>query len=139
MKKLFQLINRQLFRSVYLCGGINGLSDSACTDWREAAKKTLKAKCIDPMRRDYRGVEDQSYRAIVHGDVRDVLHSGIVLVNATRASWGTAMEVVIAWLMGKEVVAWVGQAAISPWLKYFSGCICAEFRDAINYINRRLA
>ena len=27
---------------VYLCGGINGLSDSDCTDWREATKEALK-------------------------------------------------------------------------------------------------
>jgi hypothetical protein len=41
---------------VYLCGPINGCTDSECIDWRAAAKKRL-SDTIDPMRRDYRGRE----------------------------------------------------------------------------------
>ena len=37
---------------VYLCGGINNLTDSECNDWRTKAKETLKHKTLDPMRRD---------------------------------------------------------------------------------------
>jgi hypothetical protein len=43
--------------TIYLCGGINKLSDSEAKDWREAAKSELSGtyKLLDPMRRDYRG------------------------------------------------------------------------------------
>ena len=46
-------------KTVYLCGGINGLSDEDCTDWREATKAELynHFNFLDPMRRDYRGRE----------------------------------------------------------------------------------
>ena len=56
-------------KTLYLCGGINGLSDSDCTDWREFCKKQLEHthKILDPMRRDYRGREDQCVNEIVIG------------------------------------------------------------------------
>jgi hypothetical protein len=43
-------------KTIYLCGGINKLSDSEATDWREAAKARLSGRYtfLDPMRRDYR-------------------------------------------------------------------------------------
>lgn len=73
---------------VYLCGGINGLSDADCRDWREVAKHRLRAETLDPMRRDYRGREDESVDEIVAGDLEDIRASDFVLVNATRPSWG---------------------------------------------------
>lgn len=42
---------------VYLCGPINGCTDDQCKNWREAAKQVL-SDTVDPMRRDYRGRED---------------------------------------------------------------------------------
>ena len=44
-------------KTIYLCGGINKLSDSEATDWRQAAKDVLGRKYLflDPMSRDYRG------------------------------------------------------------------------------------
>jgi len=42
---------------IYLAGGINGLSDQECREWREKAKGLLPGHAIlDPMDRDYRGV-----------------------------------------------------------------------------------
>lgn len=76
----------------YLCGGINGLSDADCRDWREVAKSLLTTETLDPMRRDYRGKEDESVQEIVLGDYHDIWQSAFILVNATKPSWGTAME-----------------------------------------------
>lgn len=76
----------------YLCGGINGLSDEDCKNWREDAKAKLVTEHLDPMRRDYRGKEDESFHEIVLGDLDDIVKSDFVLVNATRPSWGTAPE-----------------------------------------------
>lgn len=104
--------------TTYLCGGINGLSDSECTNWRDRAKELLKGKTLDPMRRDYRGKEDQCVREIVWRDLWDILRSRRILVNATRPSWGTAMEIVYAWLLRKRIYAFTEGAKVSPWLRF---------------------
>lgn len=121
--------------TTYLCGGINGLSDSDCTDWREFAKAKLITNTLDPMRRDYRGREDQCVNEIVQGDVSDIDGSDFVLVNATRPSWGTAMEIVYAFQRGKRTVAFVSTARVSPWLRYHCGVICDSAENAVSVIN----
>jgi hypothetical protein len=96
--------------SVYLCGGINGLSDADCRDWRAIASEALAARGIrvlDPMVRDYRGREDECVNEIVEGDKADIRQSDILLVNACRPSWGTAMEIMLAYSAGKKVVSFV--------------------------------
>lgn len=106
---------------VYLCGGINGLSDPECRGWREVARARLEHHghhAIDPMRRDYRGKEDESVDDIVRGDLDDIAESDVLLVNATRPSWGTAMEIVYAHQARKRIVACVGDGPVSPWLRY---------------------
>jgi nucleoside 2-deoxyribosyltransferase len=120
---------------VYLCGGINGLSDAECRDWREVAKESLTADTLDPMRRDYRGKEDESVHEIVRGDLVDIRNSDWVLVNATRPSWGTAMEIVYAYEMRKPVIAFVGDSRVSPWLRYHCGAIVRTIEDAVAHIN----
>jgi nucleoside 2-deoxyribosyltransferase len=121
---------------VYLCGGINGLSDSNCIDWREYAKARLLHGALDPMRRDYRGKEDESVNEIVKGDLDDIERCPILLVNATRPSWGTAMEIVYAFGLGKRIVSWVGDSRVSPWLRYHSSSIHASLDAAIAECNR---
>lgn len=115
---------------VYLCGGINKLSDADAKDWRETAKSMLHAtgiETLDPMRRDYRGREGESGVAaeIVYGDLRDILDSRVVLVNASRPSWGTAMELFYASTLGETehrpkplVVAFGAGESPSPWLSH---------------------
>lgn len=70
---------------VYLCGPINGCTDQECKDWREAVKARLP-ETLDPMRRDYRGKETESYREIVELDKRDVEAAGVILVNYDKPS-----------------------------------------------------
>lgn len=120
----------------YLCGCINGLSDSECRDWREVAKELLKTETLDPMRRDYRGKEDESVDEIVKGDLDDIAASTFMLVNATRPSWGTAMEIVYA-CEGQRlgIVAFVGDARVSPWLRYHCDQIFRTVEEAVAFIN----
>lgn len=108
---------------VCLCGGINGLSDAEAKDWREQAKAAFKDKLfvLDPMRRDYRGKEDESVSAIVRGDLADIEKSDVLLVNAARPSWGTAMEVHAAFVCrtAPSIIAVVPEGQpVSPWLRY---------------------
>jgi hypothetical protein len=103
---------------VYLCGGINGLSDAACNDWRAYAKARLP-DTLDPMRRDYRGIESAHVELVVGGDIDDIYESGAVLANCVRPSWGTAMEIRVAWQLNKPVHAFVEPGTTpSPWLLY---------------------
>jgi nucleoside 2-deoxyribosyltransferase len=118
----------------YLCGGINGLNDSDCRDWREVAKALLKTETLDPMRRDYRGKEDDSVEDIVAGDLVDIAQSDFILVNATRPSWGTAMEIVYAFQQGKRITAFVGGAKVSPWLRYHA-FVWQTVEEAVSSIN----
>lgn len=106
-------------RTIYLCGPINGCTDADAMDWRDAAVKCLADvfAVLDPMRRDYRGREADHVAALVEADKADIRASDVVLVNANRPTWGTAMEVLYAYEQGKRVVAFCG-GTVSPWLRY---------------------
>lgn len=122
---------------VYLAGGINGLSDSDAMDWREYAKERLLCDTLDPMRRDYRGKEDESVDEIVHGDIEDINNSDIVLASCVRPSWGTAMEIHYASSF-KPVYAVVPEGNISPWLRYYTDAVFRSFDEAIEVINKEV-
>lgn len=117
---------------LYLCGAINGCSDAECRDWRKTVKEAIGAKrCIDPMRRDYRGREDESVNEIVHGDYDDIKRCAVVLAAADRPSWGTAMEIHYGHSIGKPVIAVCGQSRVSPWLRYHCSVIVPTLAEAI--------
>lgn len=119
-------------KTVYLAGPINGCSDWEATGWRSEAKRWLCDYAIcDPMDRDYSGVEDSHVDAVVEGDKHDILHSQYVLVMASRPSWGTAMEIHMAWGSKVPVHAVVPDGiAVSPWLRYHTTAIYPTLRDA---------
>ena len=123
----------------YLCGGINGLNDDQAITWREKAKSLLKTKTLDPMRRDYRGKEDQSVGDIVRGDLEDIEASRFVLVNATRPSWGTGMEMVYSFIGNPEyIVAFTGGVKVSPWVRFHTDAIFNTVEEACADINARI-
>jgi nucleoside 2-deoxyribosyltransferase len=105
--------------------------------WRKAASQTLRGEVLDPMARDYRGKEDQSVDAIVNGDLADIEACDVVLVNATRPSWGTAMEMVYAHQKGKLVVAFTEGSRVSPWLRYHCKHIFGWLPDVVYFLNER--
>ncbi len=121
---------------VYLCGPINGCTDEECRDWREMAKLHLP-DTLDPMRRDYRGKEQDSVREIVELDKIDVTNSDVILVNFDKPSVGTSMELLYAWERGKMVVV-VHKAGVvlSPWLVYHSHYRFTSFDEALTFIMR---
>lgn len=115
----------------YLCGPINGCTDAECKDWRAKVKDHFPG-AIDPMKRDYRGKEAESYREIVELDKRDVRAADAILVNYSKPSVGTSMEVFYAWTLGTPVIVWcAADAVISPWLRYHSTCIVHSLDEAI--------
>jgi nucleoside 2-deoxyribosyltransferase len=123
--------------SVYLAGPINGCSDEEAKGWREAAKAALGHPksffCIDPMVRDFRMAEEEHAGDIVESDLADIRAAHVILVNASRPSWGTAMEVVYARQAGKWIVAF-GTTAPSPWLAYHVDVLAPDLAGAIREI-----
>lgn len=123
----------------YLAGGIAGLTDSECNDWRSYAKQHLKTDTLDPMRRDYRGKEydPEIASTIVLNDLEDIQRSDYLLVNATRSgSWGTAMEIALAHTDFKFIVAFVGNTGkVSPWIRHHCNYVVETIDEAIAIIN----
>lgn len=119
--------------SVYLCGGINGLDDAEAKDWRSQATHFLDgvARVVDPMARDYRGVELDNVDEIVRGDLADIDSCDVILVRAERPSWGTAMEVHYAHGAGKVVIAFGAGPRPSPWLTFYSTRLVQTLDDAL--------
>jgi len=118
---------------VYLCGPINGCTDDEASTWRESFKSAWKFDTLDPMKRDYRGVELDNYREIVELDKIDVRNSDIILVNYTKPSVGTSMEVFYAHSIGKPVVTWWnGEARLSPWLIYHTTSFVTSLEEALD-------
>lgn len=123
---------------VYLAGPIHNLEDEQCKDWRKYAKEKLHCETLDPMDRDFRGLEKIAEKMIVEGDKLDIMNATIVLVNYEHknlSSIGTAMEILFAWEQHKPVVIVTKDENPSPWLGYHSYAIFKELDDAIDYIN----
>lgn len=120
-------------KTIYLCGAINGCADEECRNWRELVKSLWEGETLDPMRRDYRGREAESVAEIISGDEEDIAASDGILVSADRPSWGTAMEIRLAFKeLGKPVVVVCPEGmAISPWLRGHSNRIVHSYADAL--------
>jgi len=127
-------------KTLYLCGPINGCTDAECTDWREYAKTLWAGAVLDPMCRDYRGIEDAAWRDIVELDKIDVTNADVLLVNYDKPSVGTSMEILYAWERGKLVVVVAApDARISPWLRYHSHRIVHSFAEAVQVAEQLVA
>lgn len=122
-------------KTLYLAGPINGCSDDEARGWRETVKARLSGlyEFLDPMDRDYRGKERGHAQDIVNGDVADILRADAILVYAERASWGTAMELVYARMLGKPVYAIYGGYEPSPWLEYHTISRFASLETACDW------
>lgn len=120
---------------VYLAGPINGCTDAEANDWRAEAKRLLAGHdCLDPMARDYRGLEAVTSPAeIVEADCEEIASCDAMLVMALRPSWGTAMEIVYASQDDLRVVA-VAPADCSPWLRYHTAYIAPTLEEAVAWL-----
>jgi predicted Rossmann-fold nucleotide-binding protein len=126
-------------KTIYLCGPIMGCTDSEANDWRTLVKGLWAGRVLDPMRRDYRGRELESFEEVVKLDKVDVHQSDALIVNFPGPSVGTAMEIYMAFEMGKLVVVVVSEGTrISPWLRYHSHVIVNSFEQAVQRVAEAL-
>jgi nucleoside 2-deoxyribosyltransferase len=126
-------------KTVYLSGPIMDEHEGVAREWRQAAHALLKERfrILDPMRRNFKDREVDSANEIVEFDLQDVRDADILLVNYTKASIGTSMEVFYAAHdLGKFVVSFSPFAfsECSPWMVRYSTKILHTLEEACRYL-----
>lgn len=118
--------------TIYLAGGMFGLTTEEASGWRNKAKQELRFdyNFLDPMRRDYRNRVGDFCEEIVTLDKKDIDNSDILLVMAKVPSWGTAMEILYGWENKKEIISIVASKT-SPWVLYHSTEIYLTLPEAL--------
>ena len=128
---------------VYLCGPMVGCTDEEAGGWRDEATKYLQAfgiTTLDPMDRDYRYTQygdnpTSVLPDLVEEDKIDIEMSDVVLVNFSKPSTGTAMEILHAWTKNKRVVVVnPNKLQLSPWVHYHSSKVYDTIGEAYNHI-----
>ena len=131
-------------KTVYLSGPIMDEHLGAAREWREAAKVLLGAhfRILDPMRRNFKDREVDSANEIVEFDLQDVRDADILLVNYSKPSIGTSMEIFYAAHdLGKFVICF-SQFSFqdsSPWIIRFSTKILPGLDSACEYLTNHFA
>jgi nucleoside 2-deoxyribosyltransferase len=126
-------------KKIYLCGPIMSEEPGEAAYWRQFAIQELNKKFImlDPMRRNFKDREVDSANEIVEFDLQDVRTADIILVNYSKASIGTAMEVFYASNdLSKFVVAFspFPFQECSPWMVKYCTKILPSLNKAVAYI-----
>lgn len=130
---------------VYLAGAINGCTDEQANGWRDMVIEDLAARApeirpVNPLRRDYRGVETQPgvARRIKRGDLVDIEACDALLANCPQPSWGTGMEIMHAHNTGKLVICVLPADILalgpSPWLIEHSDWMLHTYEDAVDVL-----
>jgi nucleoside 2-deoxyribosyltransferase len=127
-------------KTVYLSGPIMDEHEGIAREWREQAKKLLgkNFRLLDPMRRAFRDREVDSANEIVEFDLQDVRDADIIIVNYSKPSIGTSMEIFYASHdLGKFVVAFSPFTFkdCSPWIVKYCTKILPDLEGACNYID----
>lgn len=145
---------------IYLAGPINGCTDAECNDWRTLVKEMLDfagLEHVDPMRRDFRGIEGDHMTEIVEGDIADINECDFMIANAPKPSVGTSMEVFYQWLRSDSMivdprlgpmlltgstpdifraVVVTPKDGVSPWLRYHA-VIVHSYEEAVEWVVKR--
>ncbi len=127
-------------KTIYLCGPIMGEIEGEARSWREDAKRLLggRFQLLDPMRRNFKDNEVDSANEIVDFDLQDIRDADLLLVNYSKASMGTAMEVFYASHdLGKFIIAFspFEFKDCNPWMVKHCTKILPSFDAAIAYID----
>ncbi len=142
--------------TIYLSGGIKGLTDEQAFGWRKEVCKHYgcredgipclvgtrcgrpEVKFIIPTRIQYRPDMDDrtAARWLCKRDKMAVAKSDIVLVYAPVPSWGTAMEVMYAYELDKRIVVVCDEDDPSPWLVAHADVIVPDFEIAYDEIDK---
>ncbi len=113
--------------------------EGVAREWRKEAKRLLGSsfRILDPLRRKFIDREVDSTNEIVEFDLLDVREADILLVNYSKASIGTSMEVFHAsHNLGKFVVTFSPYdfKNCSPWMVRYSTKILRSLEEASTYL-----
>ena len=132
------MLRKQSLR-IYFAGPVFNTIDED-QKWRQYFKKEILAKgfeVIDPLElRDFRGLEEEKMVEIVEKDLKDLKKSDILLIYAPKPSWGTAMEMVYAYIQSKQIITVAPEKEMSPWLKYHSDLIVFSFEELLEVLEK---
>ena len=128
-------------RKIYLCGPIMSCTPDESVDWRARTKERLGHlfALLDPMRRSFADNAVDSANEIVEFDLQDIREADLLLVNYSKPSIGTAMEVFFASHdLGKFVIAFspLPFGDCSPWMVRYCTKILPDLETALAYIER---
>ena len=126
-------------KKIYLSGPIMDEHVDTAKTWRERATAELREHFVilDPMRRNFKDREVDSANEITEFDLQDVRDADILLVNYSKVSIGTSMEVFYAAHdLGKFIVAFspYPYKDCSPWMVRYCTKILPDIETAIAYI-----
>ena len=126
-------------KKIYLSGPIMDEHVDTAKTWRERATAELREHFVilDPMRRNFKDREVDSANEIREFDLQDVRDADILLVNYSKVSIGTSMEVFYAAHdLGKFIVAFspYPYKECSPWMVRYCTKILPDIDTAIAYI-----
>ena len=126
-------------KKIYLSGPIMDEPVDTAKTWRERATAELREHFVilDPMRRNFKDREVDSANEITEFDLQDVRDADILLVNYSKVSIGTSMEVFYAAHdLGKFIVAFspYPYKECSPWMVRYCTKILPNIDSAIAYI-----
>ncbi|HMO51095.1 MAG TPA: nucleoside 2-deoxyribosyltransferase domain-containing protein [Kiritimatiellia bacterium] len=126
-------------KKIYLCGPIMDEHEGEARAWRERATALLSDHFIllDPMRRNFKDREVDSANEIVEFDLQDIRDADIILVNYSKNSIGTSMEVFYASHELKKFVVAFSPFTFqdcSPWMVRFCTKILPSLERACAYI-----
>lgn len=128
-------------QSVYLAGGMEGLTKDQMTGWREEASEYFRGHeiaTLDPTRRVafHNGDMDRNAcRRIVKMDYQDIANSKVILADLRADQpgmrWGTVAELAHSHTKNKIIVAWTGeQDSKHPFIEFFATEIHHNLPDA---------
>lgn len=121
-------------RRIYLAGPIFKCTDDQAVNWRDEARDLLAGyELVDPMDRDYRGIETGNEEALVANDKADILGCDLVLAMAVTPSAGTSMEILFAWERRIPVIT-IAASPCSPWIFYHSTVVVGSLDRAAHEI-----
>lgn len=101
-------------------------------EYRRRAIDWLGDRAVNPMRNDFRGIEQGNEVKIVHLDLADIDRCGILLANFVHPDEGTAMECWYAYTNGKTVIAYTGGSRVHPWTRFVAKAVYPDLEDALD-------
>ena len=110
---------------IFLSGAMTGLSLKEQTGWREALKERFvnNYQFFDPTVFDAEDESDEVQQMAHEYDICGIINCDYFVVNLNKAktSVGTCQEIMLAWLLGKEIIGFFENPdlvePLHPWIE----------------------